>query len=59
MRVKGKVVAPHLGPKGRPELWWDPNKTPIAIRMHRHRKMLREGRSPWGPYLRDLEDGEQ
>ena len=59
IRVRGKVVAPHLGPKGRPELWWDPDKTPIAIRMHRHRKMLREGWSPWGPYLRDLEDGEQ
>ena len=60
IRVNGKVVAPHLGPKGRPNIWKGPDEVPIAVRMHFHRKLLMEKRwSPWGPYLRELADGEQ
>ena len=60
IRVKGKVVAPHLGPKGRPKKWKDPYKCPLAIRLSFHRKLLVEkGWSPWWGYLRELTDGEQ
>ena len=64
IRVKGKVVAPHLGPGGRPRTLKDPNKCPLVIGLHSHRKWLMEkGRSawwsPWWGYLRDSQDGQQ
>ena len=58
-RVKGKVVDPYLGPKGRPPVWKDPNDMPLGPLMHIHRKCLRDlGYSYWGPYLRALEEGQ-
>ena len=60
IRVNGKVVAPHLGPGGRPRTLKDPNKCPLVIGLHSHRKWLMEkGRSPWWYYLRGLQDGQQ
>ena len=60
IRVKGKVkvVAPHLGPKGRPRTFEDQYKCPLAIGLLIHRRWLMEkGRSPWWGYLRELKDG--
>ena len=61
IRVKGKVVAPHLGPGGRPRTLKDP---PLVIALHRHRTwlMLQGGSawwSPWWGYLRAWQDGQQ
>lgn len=58
-RVKGKVVAPHLGPEGRPRTYMDFSALPIAIRVQMYRKsLLSKGKSSWGPFLRKLEYGQ-
>ena len=60
IRVKGKVVAPHLGPKGRPRIFKDPNKCPPVVSLHCHRKWLMDKVkgawwSPWWGNLRELQ----